>query len=108
MKQITAYIKTNMLQKVTLALHGIEDISGVTVCDVKGFGRTHERKDGNYSDYHPHIKIEMICADGQVEQIVKTIQENAHTGLRGDGKISIIEIEQLIRISNGEGGESAL
>jgi nitrogen regulatory protein P-II 1 len=113
MKHIITYIKPHKLSKVTLALHKIEDLTGISVLDIKGFGRT-KTKDEPHTivedlvDYVPHVKIEIFCEDSLVENIVNTIKTAAHTGLRGDGKIYISTVDDAIRISTGERGESAI
>lgn len=55
-----------------------------------------------------HIKFEIICSDELVEQVVNAIEKNAHTGLRGDGKIYVSPVEDAVRISYGERGEPAI
>jgi nitrogen regulatory protein P-II 1 len=113
MKQITAYIKPHRLSEVTLALHRIEGLGGVSVSDGRGFGRG-KAKNSKHSvqedlvDYLPHERIEIVCADHLVEIVVSTIQKSAHTGLRGDGKIYVSDMERAIRISTGERDESAI
>jgi nitrogen regulatory protein PII len=113
MKTITAYIKPNKLSDVTLALHQIEGVSGASVSDVHGFGRG-RAKDAPDSvaldvlDYLPAIRIEIACSDDLVEKVVSTIETVAHTGLRGDGKIYVASIEQAVRISTGERGDTAI
>ena len=113
MKEIKAYIKPHMLSKVTLALHKIEGLTGMSVVDVRGFGRSRgkgypSRIVEDLIDYVPHVKIEVCCKDDLVKEIVEAIQDNAHPGLRGDGKIYVAGIETAVRIETGERGESAV
>ncbi len=113
MKEITAYIKPHKLSEVTLALHQVEDLTGMSVVDVRGFGRTrttdaHHRTIDDLEDYIPHSKIEIICKDELVEKIISTIEKAAHTGLHGDGKIYVSDVKNAIRISTGERGEKAV
>ena len=113
MKEIKAYIKPHKLSEVTLALHRAEDLSGMTVMDVRGFGHTrtkgaHHRTIDDLEDYVPHVKIEIICKDELVEKIIATIEKAAHTGLHGDGKIYVSDVKNAIRISTGERGEKAV
>ena len=94
MKHIISYIKPHKLTKVTLALHKVEGLTGMSVLDVRGFGRTKAKDEPHrivedLVDYVPHAKIEIFCKDDLAEEIVNTIQTEAHTGLRGDGKIYI-------------------
>ena len=113
MKEIKAYIKPHRLSQVTLALQKIAGLTGMSVTNVRGFGRT-RAKDSTYRitedaiDYVPHVRIEIVCGDELVEQIVSAIERAAHTGLRGDGKIYVSEVETAVRISTGERGESAV
>jgi len=85
----------------------------MSVLDVRGFSRG-KAKDvphrivDDLVDYVPHVKIEIFCKDELLEQVVKSIQTEAHTGLRGDGKIYINTVDDAIRISTGERGEAAI
>ena len=113
MKEIKAYIKPHKLSEVTLALHQMEGLTGMSVTDVRGFGRTrttdaHHRTIDDLEDYVPHAKIEIICKDQQVDKIISTIEKAAHTGLHGDGKIYVSDANNAIRISTGERGEKAV
>ena len=113
MKEIKAYIKPSKLSAVTLSLHEVEGLTGMSVVDVRGFGRT-RRKDiprrvlDDLVDYIPHVKIEIVCGDDLVERIISVIQVNAHTGLRGDGKIYVSKVESAVRIATGECGDHAV
>lgn len=113
MKKITAYIKTEKLDDVASALHEIEDITGVSVSDVRGFGRGRSKKTiaGRMErtfGFLPRIRLEIVCRDETVDRIVSVIEANGRTGLRGDGKIFVENIEQAVRIGSGERGEKAI
>ncbi len=113
MKEIKAYMRPHKLSDVTLALYKVEGLTGVSVMDVRGCGRMIEKDDHlnveeAVMDYEPHVKIEIVCSDELVDEIVAAIQTSAHTGLRGDGKIYISTIDEAIRISTGERGEEAV
>lgn len=113
MKLIIAFIKPHKLSEVTLALHEIEGLTGASISDVRGFGRGRaknapDRVQTDLIDFMPRIRLEMVCPDSLVEQVVSTIEKNAHTGLRGDGKIYVIEVEQAVRISTAECGDCAV
>ena len=106
MKKIEAIIKPLRLSVVKDALHEI-GLSGMTVLDVKGFGRQRgqEGLDNNqeYDDeFHAKIKIELIVEDSMIEQATKSIKNAAYSGKIGDGKIFVSNIEQVIRIRTGE------
>ncbi len=113
MKEIKAYIKSHKLSEVALALHKVEGLAGMSVTRVQGFGRS-KAEDAPHSsvrdleDFVQHVKIEIVCRDDFVDEIVSTIEKTAHTGLRGDGKIYISSVENAIRIETAERGESAV
>jgi len=113
MKQIKAYIKPHKLSEVTLALHQVKGLTGMSVTEVRGFGQTrsteaHHRTVDDLVDFAPHAKIEIICGDELAEKLISVIAEAAHTGLHGDGKIYITEITDAVRISTGQRGEDAV
>ena len=113
MKQVTAYIKPHKLADVTRALHHIEGLTGASTFDVKGFGRGRAKNvphtiTEDLVDYVPHVRLEAVCRDEIVEEVVETIRRAAHTGLRGDGKIYVASVEDAVRISTGERGEAAV
>ncbi|MEY3629779.1 MAG: hypothetical protein RLY91_1545 [Pseudomonadota bacterium] len=112
MKLITAIIKNFKLDEVRTALSGI-GVSGVTVTEVKGFGRqkghTELYRGAEYSvDFLPKIKLEVAVADDLVETAIEAIEKSARTGKIGDGKIFVSPIEHVVRIRTGETGASAL
>ncbi len=113
MRHIIAYIKPYKLSKVTLALHKIEGLTGMSVLDIRGFGRTKAKDEPHrivedLVDYVPHVKIEIFCRNELLEKIISAIKTEAHTGLRGDGKIYINTVDDAIRISTGERGKTAI
>ncbi len=110
MQHIIAYIKPHKLEKVTLVLHRLKGLTGITVTRVEGCGRGNMPLEAEscLGDLVPHVKIEIFCQKKYTEAIVKAIQENAHTGLKGDGKIYISPVLEAIRISSGERGETAV
>ncbi len=113
MKEIRAYIKPHKLQDVTLALHKVKGLTGLSIIDIRGFGRGWLQGEArtpaeDVLDMVPHVKIEMICSDEVVEKVVSVIQETAHTGLRGDGKIYVSSVEQAVRIETAERGDNAV
>ncbi|MEW6487315.1 MAG: P-II family nitrogen regulator [Thermodesulfobacteriota bacterium] len=113
MKEIKAYIKKHKLAPVTLALHKIEGLTGISVTDVRGFGRGRAKDQphrvvDDLIDYVTGVKLEIVCRDDLVDEVIRTIQQTAHTGLKGDGKIYVSDVEQAVRISTGERGEGAV
>lgn len=112
MKKIEAIIKPFKLEEVKDAL-GEVGITGMTVCEVKGFGRqkghTEIYRGSEYTvDFLPKIKLELVVADAQVEGAVNAIVKAAKTGKIGDGKVFVSEIEEAIRIRTEEKGELAI
>jgi len=113
MKKIEAYVKSHRLIDVVEELHLIEGLTGVSVHDIKGFGRTrddgeHVRIVDNTINWEPHVKMEIFCLDDLAEAVVAAILKGAHTGLRADGKIYVTPVEDAVRISTGERGETAV
>ncbi|UJS25602.1 P-II family nitrogen regulator [Thiothrix winogradskyi] len=112
MKMVTAIIKPFKLDDVRDALGDI-GIKGITVTEVKGFGRqkghTELYRGAEYVvDFLPKIKLEAAVAESQVEQVIEAITKSANTGKIGDGKIFVTSVEQVIRIRTGESGKDAL
>ncbi|MCC7325711.1 MAG: Nitrogen regulatory protein P-II [Rhodocyclaceae bacterium] len=112
MKKIETIIKPFKLDEVREALSEV-GISGLTVTEVKGFGRqkghTELYRGAEYVvDFLPKIKIEVIVSDAVVEPAIEAIVRSARTGKIGDGKIFVMPLEQVIRIRTGETGEAAI
>jgi nitrogen regulatory protein P-II 1 len=112
MKKIEAIIKPFKLDEVRESLSEI-GINGMTVTEVKGFGRqkghTELYRGAEYVvDFLPKVKIEVVVADALVEQTLDAILKGAKTGKIGDGKIFVMDVEQVVRIRTGESGESAV
>jgi nitrogen regulatory protein P-II 1 len=112
MKKIEAIIKPFKLDEVKEALHEV-GLQGITVMEAKGFGRqkghTELYRGAEYVvDFLPKVKIELILEDAMVDRAIEAIQQAAHTGRIGDGKIFISGIEDAIRIRTGERGGEAV
>jgi nitrogen regulatory protein P-II 1 len=112
MKKIEAIIKPFKLDDVKQGLSEL-GIKGMTVSEVKGFGRQRGHKEvyrgAEYQiDFVAKIKIETVVDASLVPEAIKVIQEKALTGKMGDGKIFIIPVEEAIRIRTGESGKDAL
>ncbi len=112
MKLITAIIKPFKLDDVRAALSEI-GLTGVTVTEVKGFGRqkghTELYRGAEYVvDFLPKIKVEAAVDSDMVDQAIEAITKAARTGKIGDGKIFVFDVEQTIRIRTGETGPEAL
>lgn len=113
MKKIEAIIKPHKLDDVKLGLINAGILNGMTVTEVRGFGR----QKGYVESYRgieyevrllPKIKLEVLIKDHDEEKAVEIIIEKARTGELGDGKIFVYPVEKAVRISTGEQGEEAL
>ncbi|MBI5058036.1 MAG: P-II family nitrogen regulator [Nitrospirae bacterium] len=112
MKMIAAVIKPFKLDDVKKALADA-GIQGMTVTDVKGFGRQKGHvelyRGTTYEvNFLPKIKIEVAVSDERADEIIKTISESARTGEIGDGKIFIYNLSDVLRIRTGESGDGAI
>lgn len=112
MKKIETIIKPFKLDEVKEALHEV-GVKGLTVLEAKGFGRqkghTELYRGAEYVvDFLPKVKIEVVVDDDMLERAVEAIQQAAHTGRIGDGKIFVSTIDEAIRIRTGEKGAEAI
>jgi nitrogen regulatory protein PII len=112
LKKIEAIIKPFKLDDVKEALNEI-GIQGMTVSEVKGYGRQKGHKEvyrgAEYVvDFIPKIKLEIVVDGDRVEQVVTKIRESAYTGKIGDGKIFVLAVEQAVRVRTGETGIDAV
>ena len=112
MKKIDAIIKPFKLDEVKDKLNEI-GVQGITVTEVKGFGRqkghTELYRGAEYVvDFLPKVKLEIVIADAQAEEVIDTIMKAAQTGRIGDGKIFVTDLADVIRIRTGERGEEAI
>ncbi len=112
MKLITAIVKPFKLDDVREALSDM-GISGVTVTEVKGFGRqkghTELYRGAEYVvDFLPKVKLEIAVTEEQIEPAIQAIIDGAKTGKIGDGKIFVSPLEEVVRIRTGETGPDAI
>jgi nitrogen regulatory protein P-II 2 len=112
MKLITAIIKPFKLDDVREALSEI-GVQGITVTEVKGFGRqkghTELYRGAEYVvDFLPKVKVEVAVTDELTDQAIEAISKSANTGKIGDGKIFVLNLEQVVRIRTGETGADAV
>ena len=112
MKIVIAVVKPFKLDEVREALAEI-GVNGLTVTEVKGFGRqkghTELYRGAEYVvDFLPKVKIEAVVTDDILDRVLEAIQKSARTGKIGDGKIFVVDLEQVIRIRTGEEGEAAV
>lgn len=112
MKKIEAIIRHYKLEDVKNALSAV-DIHGMTVSEVRGFGRQRGHKEmyrgAEYTvDFLPKVKLDVVVAEDDCQKAVETILEHARTGEIGDGKIFVTELSEVVRIRTGEVGEEAI
>ncbi len=112
MKLVVAIVKPHKIDEVKEALREM-GVAGLTTTDVEGFGRqrghTEVYRGAEYQvDFVPKIKVEVLADDDRVAEIVETITKAARTGKIGDGKIWVLNAEQVVRIRTGEMGPDAL
>ena len=112
MKKILAIIKPFKVDEVKDALTKI-NINGMTITEVKGFGRQKGHKEiyrgAEYqTDFIPKVELSIVVDDDRVDTVVETIITSAKTGKSGDGKIFITSLEDVIRIRTGETGGEAV
>ncbi|MFM8408417.1 MAG: P-II family nitrogen regulator [Pirellulaceae bacterium] len=112
MKKVEAIVRHFKLEDVKNALTE-EGIHGMTVCEVRGYGRqkghTEIYRGTEYAvDFVPKVKIEVVCTDENLDQVIQTILRTAQTGQIGDGKVFVQNLENAIRIRTGETGNDAL
>ena len=112
MKKIEAIIKPFKLDEVREVLSEL-GIMGLTATEVKGFGRqkghTELYRGAEYVvDFLPKVKLDIVVADAMVDKVIDAITKTAHTGKIGDGKIFVMNVEDVIRIRTGERGDDAI
>jgi nitrogen regulatory protein PII len=111
-KLIIAYIKPFKMDEVKTAIQDL-GINGMTVTEVKGFGRqkvhTEVYRGSEYhTDFIPKVKIEVVVPDDLVDKTVMALSEKARTGKLGDGKVFVLAVESALRIRTGETGNEVL
>jgi len=113
MKEIKAIIRPSKLLEVTEELHEIEGLPGVTVSEIKGFGKGRAKNTIDKVIYEmveliPRIKLEVVVDDEMVDDVVNVIQKYAHTGNIGDGKIFVSTVDEIVKIRTNERGKGAI
>ena len=112
MKLITAVIKPFTLEDVK---HSLEQVGvyGMTVTEIQGFGQqkghTEVYRGAEYTvDFVPKVKVEIVVSNEQLDEVVAAIVDTARTGKIGDGKVWVMDVEELVRVRTGERGNDAL
>ena len=112
MKLVKCIVQPYKLDDVKEAITAL-NIHGMTVSEVKGFGRQKGHKEvyrgAEYTvDFVPKVEIDVVVADAMVQQVIDVAVKAARSGKVGDGKIFVLNVEQVVRIRTGESGEAAL
>jgi len=113
MKEIKAVIRPSKLLEVTEELHRIEGLPGVTVSEIKGFGKGRARNAKDKIVYEmvefvPRIQLEVVVNDEMVDEVINVIRRFSHTGNTGDGKIFVVNVEETVKIRTNERGRDAI
>lgn len=113
MKEIKAIFRPSRLLEVTEELQKIEGLPGVTVSEIKGFGKSRAKNAKDKVVYEmvefiPRIQLEVVVNDEMVADVVEVIQKYAHTGNTGDGKIFVSTIDDVVKIRTNERGPDAI
>lgn len=112
MKLITAVIKPFTLEDVKQSLQQV-GVYGMTVTEIQGFGQqkghTEVYRGAEYAvDFVPKVKVEIVVSNEQLDEVVAAIVDTARTGKIGDGKVWVMDVEELVRVRTGERGNDAL
>ena len=112
MKLITAVIKPFTLEDVKQSLEQV-GVYGMTVTEIQGFGQqkghTEVYRGAEYAvDFVPKVKVEIVVSNEQLDEVVAAIGDTARTGKIGDGKVWVMDVEELVRVRTGERGNDAL
>src|SRR5512142_3137740 len=113
MKEIKAIIRPAKLRDVAEELHAIDGLPGVTVSEIKGFGKGRARNAKDKVIYEmvefiPRIQLEVVVDDGMADEVVNVIQKYAHTGNTGNGKVFISTVDEVVKIRTNERGRDAI
>ena len=113
MKEIKAIIRPSKLLDVTEALNEIEGLPGVTVSEIKGFGKgrakiAQDKVVYEMVEFIPRIQLEVVVHKEMVDQVVNVIQRHSHTGNTGDGKIFVSTVDEVVKIRTNERGREAI
>lgn len=108
MKEIKAIIQASVLDKVLLALHGMKGLPGCTVSYVRGYQRSDAGPAEQALQQEEKTKLEIVVKDSDAKRVVDAIVKNARTGGPGDGKIFVMDCEEVVKIRTGEKGSAAV
>ena len=113
MKEVRAFVQPFLIDKITAALLELPEFPGMSVADVRGFGRgmkssaSHTLQE-ELQEFTPKLRLEIFVRDHMAGDVADAVAAAAHTGNRGDGKVFILPVEEAIRIRTGERGNAAI
>jgi nitrogen regulatory protein P-II 1 len=112
MKQIIAYVKPAVFERVTETLRKLEGLTGMSVTENSGFGRgkgaRRKLSDSQISYFTKNLRVEIMVSDAVVWAAVDAIREQAWTGAEGEGKIYVLDVLEAVRVRTNERGEAAV
>ncbi len=113
MKEVKAIIRPFKLLEVSEALKEIKGLPGVTVSEIRGFGKSKAKNARDKVVYEmvefvPRVQLEVVVNDEMVDEVVSVIQKYSHTGNTGDGKIFVANVEEIVKIRTNERGREAV
>lgn len=108
MKEIKAIIQTSVLDKVLLALHAMKGLPGCTVSHVHGYHKSDGGAAEEAIESEERTKLEIVVKDSDEKKAIETILNNARTGGPGDGKIFVMNCEEVVAIRTGKRGGAAV
>ncbi|QEM68859.1 P-II family nitrogen regulator [Geobacter sp. FeAm09] len=113
MKEIKAIIRPSKLRDVAEELHSIPGLPGVTISEIRGFGKGRAKNAIDKVVYEmvefvPRIQLEVVVNDDMAEAVVTAVQKYAHTGNSGDGKIFVSTVDDVVKIRTNERGSTAI
>lgn len=104
MKEIKAYLREDMIERVIDALEALDTPPGLSLSDVRGLGHTEKPKPP--ARFLERVKLEIIVPDDQADAIIQIIMKNARTSYHGDGLVFVSDVERAVRVRTGcEGPE---
>ena len=113
MKEVRAFVQPFLIDKITAALLELPGFPGMSVSDLRGFGRgmkssaSHSLQE-ELQEFTHKLRLEIFVRDDMAVKVAEAVAAAAHTGNRGDGKVFILAVEQAIRIRTGERGDAAI
>ena len=113
MKEIKAIVQPFLVEKVLSTLDALEDLPGITISEIMGWGRLPERRQAHDVVHAGHglskkVKLEIVVRDEMADRVVEAIAAAARTGSPGDGKVFVLSVDRALRIRTRESGDDAI